>query len=247
MDVHERHEVINLVQSVLDNSLSTRLNKSTHMQVFTEHAETTLLALMLKDNVPVNSPLDFIKAQKLMEVEKLSKAMTKIHAQVAEKDTRDRKADIPMYNDKTLVRSPNFQVGNYVLAAEQRKSGTSKLVKWKGPRHVASVESDYVVVVDNLFTKELKAAHATRLRFDEEKEFSVTVKLAHAAEDNDHELHILSKTSTHAIMNKRCFTSCQSRGAVSPLERPPWNRLQLWLRMFRRWWPSSWSLKTTQA
>jgi hypothetical protein len=38
------------------------------MQVFTEHAETTPLALMLKDNVPVNALLDFIKAQKLMEV-----------------------------------------------------------------------------------------------------------------------------------------------------------------------------------
>jgi hypothetical protein len=54
------------------------------MQVFTGHAETTPLALMLKDNVLVNAPLNFIKAQKLMKVEKLSKVMTEIHAQVAE-------------------------------------------------------------------------------------------------------------------------------------------------------------------
>jgi hypothetical protein len=39
------------------------------MQVFTGHAETTPLALMLKDSVHVSAPLDFIKAQKLMEVE----------------------------------------------------------------------------------------------------------------------------------------------------------------------------------
>jgi hypothetical protein len=38
------------------------------MQVFTRHAETTPLALMLKGNVPVSPPLDFIKAQKHMEV-----------------------------------------------------------------------------------------------------------------------------------------------------------------------------------
>jgi hypothetical protein len=38
---------------------------------------------MLKDNVPVNAPVDFIKAQKLMKVENLSKAVTEIHAQVA--------------------------------------------------------------------------------------------------------------------------------------------------------------------
>jgi hypothetical protein len=76
MYADEWPEVVNLVQSVLNNSLSTRLNKSTHLQDFTGHAETTPLALMLKDNVPVNAPLEFIIAQKLLEVEKLSKAMT---------------------------------------------------------------------------------------------------------------------------------------------------------------------------
>jgi hypothetical protein len=101
-------EVVNMVQSVLNNSLSTRLNKRTLMQVFTGHAETTPLALLLKDNAPVNASLNFIKAQKLMEVEKLLKAMTKIHAQVAEKATRDRKAAIQKHNDKTHVRSPKF-------------------------------------------------------------------------------------------------------------------------------------------
>jgi IS30 family transposase len=71
MYADEWPEVINMVQSVLSNSLSTRLNKRTPMQVFTGHAEPTPLALMLKYNVPVNVPLDFIKAQKLMKVEKL--------------------------------------------------------------------------------------------------------------------------------------------------------------------------------
>jgi hypothetical protein len=89
-----------------------------------------------------------------MEVEKLSKAMTEIHAQVAEKATRDRKAAIQKHNDKTHVWPPNFQVGNYVLVAAQRKSGVSKLLfKWKSPRRVESVESDYVFVVENLLTK----------------------------------------------------------------------------------------------
>jgi hypothetical protein len=118
-------DVVNMVQSVLNNSLSTRLNKRTPMQVFTGRAETTQLALMLKDNVPFNAPLDFIKAQKLMEVKKLSTAMTEIHAQVAEKATRDRKAAIQKHNDKTHLWLPNFQVGYYVLVAEHRKSGTS--------------------------------------------------------------------------------------------------------------------------
>jgi hypothetical protein len=127
MYADEWPEVINMVQSVLNNSLSTRLNKRTPMQVFTGHAETTPLALMLKYNVPVNAPLDFIKGQKLIEVEKLSNSMTEIHAQVTEKATRDRKAAIQKHNDKMHVRSPKLQVGDYMLVAEHRKSGVSKL------------------------------------------------------------------------------------------------------------------------
>jgi hypothetical protein len=140
MYADEWPEVVNMVQSVLNNSLSTRLNKRTPIQLFTGHAETTPLALMLKDNVPVNAPFDFIKAQKILEAEKLSKDMMEIHAQVAEKATRDRKAAIQKHNDKKHVLSPNFHVGDYVHVAEHRKSGTSKLqVKWKGPRRECRV------------------------------------------------------------------------------------------------------------
>jgi hypothetical protein len=57
----------------------------------------------------------------------LSKAMTGIHAQVAEKATRDRKAAIQKHKNKTHVRSPNFQVGVYVLVTEHRKSATFEL------------------------------------------------------------------------------------------------------------------------
>jgi Chromo (CHRromatin Organisation MOdifier) domain len=66
-------------------------------------------------------------------------------------------------------------------------------VKWKGPRRVASVESDYVFVVKNLLTEELEAAHATRLRFYEDKKLNVTAELAKAAEHKDHQLYVVSK------------------------------------------------------
>jgi hypothetical protein len=55
------------------------------------------------------------------------------------------------------------------------------------------VESDYAFVMDNLLTKKLMASHATRLRFYQGKEVSVTVKLAQAAEYNDHELYVVPK------------------------------------------------------
>jgi hypothetical protein len=72
---------------------------------------------MLKDNVHVNTSLDFFEAQRHVEVEKLSKTMTEICAQVAEKSTRDSKAAIQKHNDKINVQSLIFQVEDYVLVA----------------------------------------------------------------------------------------------------------------------------------
>jgi hypothetical protein len=70
----------------------------------------------------------------------------------------------------------------------------SKLqVKWKGPRRAAGVESDYVFVVENILTKDLKDAHATRLRFYKDSKPNVTAELAQAAEHNDHQLYFVSK------------------------------------------------------
>jgi hypothetical protein len=55
------------------------------------------------------------------------------------------------------------------------------------------VEIDYVSAAKNLLTKELKAAHTTRLRFYKDKELNVTAELAQAAEHNDHQLYVVSK------------------------------------------------------
>jgi hypothetical protein len=54
MYADEWPEVINMVQSVLNSSLSTRLKKRTPMQVFTGHAKTKPLALTVEgyDRVP---------------------------------------------------------------------------------------------------------------------------------------------------------------------------------------------------
>jgi hypothetical protein len=50
-----------------------------------------------------------------------------------------------------------------------------------------------VFAVENLLTKELKAAHTIRLRFYQDKKLNVTAELAQAAKHNDHELLAVSK------------------------------------------------------
>jgi hypothetical protein len=121
-----------------------------------------------------------------------------------EKATRDRKSAI--HNDKTHVRWPNFQVGDYVLVAEHRKSGVFKLqVKWKSPCRLANVRSYYVFVVENLLMKELKAAHATRLRFYKDKDLNVAAELAQAAENSYYQLYVVSRILDARYIEQEIF------------------------------------------
>jgi hypothetical protein len=149
--------------------------------------------------------------------------MTEIHAQVVEKATRDRKAAIQRHSYKTHVRSPNFQIGDDVFVAEHCKSDVSKLqVKWKGPRRVTSVEYDYVFVVENLLTNELKAAHATRLRIYKAKELNVTAELAQAAEHNDHKLYVVSKILDACYNEQEMFHELLVVWPGFPFEEATW-------------------------
>jgi hypothetical protein len=102
-----------------------------------------------------------------------------------------------VFTDLLAVTTQHFAYRDLIRSIAQH---TSKMqVKWKGPRRVASVESDYVFVVENLLTKELKAVHATRLRFYKDKELNVTAELAQAAEHNNHQLYVVSKYLTRAL------------------------------------------------
>jgi uncharacterized protein (DUF2164 family) len=162
--------------------------------------------------------------------------MTEIHAQATEKAMHNRKASVQKHIDKTDVRSPNFQADDYVLVAEYRKCRTSNLqVKWEGPRGIASVESDYVFVVENLLTKELKAACATRLRFYQDKEFNVTAELSQAAEHNDHQLYVVSKRLGARYNEQEMLLELLVAWRDFQSATPPENGSLLWLWMFQRW------------
>jgi hypothetical protein len=62
-----------------------------------------------------------------------------------------------------------------------------------------------VFVVENLLTKEVKTAHATRLRFYKDKDLNVTAELAQAAEHNDHQIYVVSKIIDARYNEKEMF------------------------------------------
>jgi hypothetical protein len=101
----------------------------------------------------------------------------------------------------------------------------SKLqVNWKSPRRVASLESDYVFVVENKLTKALKAAHATRLRFYEDKELNVTAELAQAAKHNEHQPCVVSKILYARYNEQEMFYELLVAWRGFPVRETTWER-----------------------
>jgi hypothetical protein len=96
-----------------------------------------------------------------------------------------------------------------------------------GPRRIVSVESDYVFVVENLLTKELKAAHATRLRLYQDKEFNVTAELVQAAEHNDHELYIVSRILSARYNEQETFHDILVAWRGFPIGQATWEPYSL--------------------
>jgi hypothetical protein len=201
MSVDDWDKVVPVIQSVLNNSPASRLQNRTPMYVFTSHKDTTPLALILEGVKEVEiASFDFIKAQKLIEMEKTAKIMAEIHTQVVAQSTKTRTRAIDADNRKTHVQAPNFEVGYYVLITDPIKQGRSKLqVKRKGPRRIVGVESELVYVVENLTTKDVKAVHANFMRFYKEKSLNVTEELERAAEHNEHRRFVVSK-----LLGLRC-------------------------------------------
>jgi hypothetical protein len=106
----------------------------------------------------------------------------------------------------------------------------------KGPaRRIASVESDYIFVSENLLTKELNSAHATRLRFYKDKELNFIAELVQATEPNDHQLCVVSKILGARYNEQSIFHELIVAWRGFQSARPPGNRTLLWLWMFQRW------------
>jgi Chromo (CHRromatin Organisation MOdifier) domain len=79
-----------------------------------------------------------------------------------------------------------------------------------------------VFVVENLLTKELKAAHATRLRFYNDKELNVTAELAQAAEHNDHKLYVVSKILDARYNDQEMFHELLVAWRAYPVGEATW-------------------------
>jgi hypothetical protein len=100
------------------------------------------------------SPMKKEKIKKC--VEDLESALVLMHREVADKSAKSR-AQKRAQKDQ-FRRSPNFQVGDYVLIGlpEPNIAGRKLYLKWRGPYRIIAAQNNYVFEVENIIDKSRK-------------------------------------------------------------------------------------------
>jgi hypothetical protein len=111
--------VLPAIQAVLNDFPSSHRAGQTPLTAFTGHTRDTPHSLTILHPI-ANHSLSFIKAQQLAESIKLANQVEKIHKEVSEKVSRQRRKQMEAHNAHTHHVQPNFSPGENVLRAEPR-------------------------------------------------------------------------------------------------------------------------------
>jgi hypothetical protein len=172
------------IQAVLNNSPSSHRAIQTSLTAFTGHARDKPLSLTIQHPI-ANHSLSFIKAQQLAESTKITNQVEKLHKEVSEKVSRQRRKQMQAHNAHTHIVQPNFTSGDYVLRAEPKRFQHELTLVWKGPYQVDRVFDNHALRVNSLINGAQFITRVTRTRFYQDAMLQTAEDLQAAAHFNN--------------------------------------------------------------
>ena len=169
--------IVPLLQSALNNTPSARRDNLALLTIFSG----------LQPHYPRNSfkttstgeiqTVDYVNLCRLLEVEQVSKLLQNIHpiVNVALQSKRKKGRE---YQSKGKL--PNFDIGDFVLVAREDFGPSEKLsLRWRGPRRIVAVISDYIYSVEDLGNNTTEDVHVCRLRFYHDSSLEKAAIMSH--------------------------------------------------------------------
>jgi len=188
--------VVPVVQSVLNNTVLDRLGGACPLSAFTSlPADSLLLVIKRTDRGSVKvSSIEEARAKQLMEIERVQKALEEMHRSISGLTSSSRQKRIALHNARTHVRPCNFDVGDYVLWGVLQRGIQRKLsLRWRGPRRVVRVLSDYLFETEDLRTHKKVVVHGSRLKFFRNCDYEVTEECYNQLAYQEGELCVVDK------------------------------------------------------
>lgn len=171
--------VLPIVQSALNNSPSRRLNGKCPLTAFTGLPQSTpMLTIKNEASIPAVKTLDLIRADQLLNIDRIQTSLDNMHKSVQESSERARQAAISAHNMKTGVKPVNFDTGDYVLKGLLKKDrGPKPSLQWVGPFQVLECQDNNIFHVQHLLTGKIEHVHGRRLKFFQNSSFNITEEI----------------------------------------------------------------------
>jgi hypothetical protein len=206
--------VLPAIQAVLNNYPSSHRAGQTQLTAFTGHARDTPLSLTILHPIgnhslsilhpiannsltilhPIaNHSLSFIKAQQVAESTNLTNQVEKLHNEVSEKVSRQRRKQMEAHNAHTHLVQPNFSPGDCVLRAEPKPFQHKLTLVWKGPYQVDKVFDNHTLRVNSLINGAQFITHVTRTNFYQDAMLQTAEDLQAAAHFNNTVGYVIDK------------------------------------------------------
>jgi hypothetical protein len=127
--------------------------------------------------------LEAIAAMRKKELSDTRTALDQLHKKMASANKRKRDQEKRRHDSKKGCQMAQFEVGDFVLYMNVWACHRDKLsVRWSGPAVVEEVISEWIFLIRNLITHDIREAHASRMRFyDDSKRLVDEELLAHVA------------------------------------------------------------------
>lgn len=184
--------MVPIVQGVLNSASLPRLGNRSPLTAMTGlPADTPLASITASgEEVPRHVDLTRLNCLRRERIEETLEALHRMHREVSEKQTANRKRQIDAHNAKTHVRPCNFSVGDYVLKGVLAGQRDSKLsLRWTGPFRVVQTLSNFVYVLQDLLSGDQEEVHARRIIFFRNSAYEVTEELLGHLKHQEGELH----------------------------------------------------------
>jgi hypothetical protein len=158
-------EVYKLVQSILNHTPSPQRGNLAPITVFTgQKADSPLRSVISSFSGTTLSSTD-IRARQLLNIEQLRDSIEGLHKAARDASATRRAKSRDHQHHRSGVKSPNFDIGDYVLIAKREFHAGEKLtLRWRGPRRIISALSDHVYDVQDLENGRIATVHSSRIR-----------------------------------------------------------------------------------
>ena len=167
-------QLVPLVMSVINSA--PRRNGVPPISAFCGFQRFNPLALIVSDEAQMQN-VDWDKPSLSKVRDRLLDSIAEMHVRVKDDRERERLAALRR-TDPTARVAANFGVGDFVLYTVVAPAGRDKLQARKlGPARIVEVRSEWVYLVENLITGEVKEMHAQRLEFYHDASLNVTKEL----------------------------------------------------------------------